>query len=284
MGVLRSTYVPANLIPRDKDDFDGGQRAVSSLGGFIPFLGGAPLDVILGLAGNAGEGKNLLHQIPLSKPTVTKSITGVYYTYALSVWLFRTIGQYAGIPALAPVQLIPGVNEFNPVRMISTVLTLPLTYGITTYHNVVRSMCFTDDDTTGSGLGAEAHKRKDEAAENIAGTRKGRRRAPEPPGRRAQPPPRSRPGFGCGRVHAHRNRHPKTTAPKRRPTPTTPCRRGFTPDLPKLNQKPRNDRKVFGASSVRNRLYSPTVTADGEKAYTSVSPMAQAIVATTSPE
>jgi len=168
MGILRSNYIPANLIPKDKADFDGTEQAVSTIGGFIPVLGGAPLDVILGLSSNVRQGQSLGHQIPLSKLTVTKSITGVYYTYALSVWLFRTIGTYAGIPALAPVELIPGVNKFNPVRMISTVLTLPLTYGITTYHNVVRSMCFTDDDTTGSGLGAEAHKRKDEAQENIA--------------------------------------------------------------------------------------------------------------------
>lgn len=221
MGVLRSTYVPANLIPRDKDDFDGGQRAVSSLGGFIPFLGGAPLDVILGLAGNAGEGKNLLHQIPLSKLTVTKSITGVYYTYALSVWLFRTIGQYAGIPALAPVQLIPGVNEFNPVRMISTVLTLPLTYGITTYHNVVRSMCFTDDDTTGSGLGAEAHKRKDEAAENIAENKE--KAAAERTGttRKASATTTKKlaPASDAGESTPTATATPKTTAPEKKADP-----------------------------------------------------------------
>lgn len=69
------------------------------------------------------QGQSLGHQIPLSKLTVTKSITGVYYTYALSVWLFRTIGTYAGIPHWHLVELIPGVNKFNPVRMISTVLT-----------------------------------------------------------------------------------------------------------------------------------------------------------------
>ena len=173
MGILRSNYIPANLIPKDKADFDGTEQAVSTIGGFIPILGGAPLDVILGLSSNVRQGQNLAHQIPLSKLTVTKSITGVYYTYALSVWLFRTIATpfpplIPGIAALAPRNIIPGVNDFNPVRMISTVLTLPLTYGITTYHHVVRSMCFTDDDTTGSGLGAEANKRQDEAQENIA--------------------------------------------------------------------------------------------------------------------
>lgn len=42
MGILRSNYIPANLIPKDKADFDGTEQAVSTIGGFIPVLGGAP--------------------------------------------------------------------------------------------------------------------------------------------------------------------------------------------------------------------------------------------------
>ncbi len=164
-GILRSSYIPHNLIPADKQDFTGTETAISTIGNFIPFLGGAGLDVLLGLGHNAGQGDNLGQQVPLSKLTVTKSLTGVYYTYALSVWLFRNVGQAATMSGLLPRT---PAWEFDPFRTISTIATLPLTYGLVTYHNVVRSMCFTDDDTTGSGLGAEAHKRTDEAEENIA--------------------------------------------------------------------------------------------------------------------
>lgn len=166
-GILRGTYIPHNLIPADKQDFTGTESAISTIGGFIPFLGGAPLDVLLGLGHNLGQGANLGQQVPLSKLTVTKSLTGVYYTYALSIWLFRTIPQAFSLAGMPLLERTP-VGALDPIRTISTIATLPLTYGLVTYHNVVRSMCFTDDDTTGSNLGAEAHKRKDEAEENKA--------------------------------------------------------------------------------------------------------------------
>ncbi|MFZ2241066.1 MAG: hypothetical protein WAV90_16255 [Gordonia amarae] len=167
-GILRGSYIPHNLIPADKADFTGTESMVSTIGGFIPFLGGAPVDVLLGLGHNLGQGANLGQQVPLSKLTVTKSLTGVYYTYALSVWLFKTVGQVGTTLSLGGIFEQTPIGKFDPFRTISTIATLPLTYGLVTYHNVVRSMCFTDDDTTGSGLGAEAHKRKDESEENIA--------------------------------------------------------------------------------------------------------------------
>ena len=57
--------------------------------------------------------------------------------------------------------------------MIGAVLGMPLTYGLVTFHHVVRSMCFVEDDITGTGLGAEANKKDPEAhAKAVAAKKK----------------------------------------------------------------------------------------------------------------
>lgn len=151
---MRHTQIPLNLIPADPADFNDAEQIASVLGGFIPYVGGAPLDIILGLGHNIGQGDDLRATVPLADLTVTKSITAVYYTWYLSVSLFATVGGLLEGQVLGS----PTVGFLSPTRVIAQLGTLPLTYGLINYHNVVRSMCLREDDTTGTGRGAENNR------------------------------------------------------------------------------------------------------------------------------
>lgn len=151
---MRHTQIPLNLIPADPADFSDAEQIASVLGGFIPYVGGAPLDIILGLGHNIGQGDDLRATVPLADLTVTKSITAVYYTWYLSVSLFATVGGLLEGQVLGS----PTVGFLSPTRVIAQLGTPPLTYGLINYHNVVRSMCLREDDTTGTGRGAENNR------------------------------------------------------------------------------------------------------------------------------
>ncbi|WP_267615936.1 hypothetical protein [Gordonia bronchialis] len=135
-------------------DFSDAEQIASVLGGFIPYVGGAPLDIILGLGHYIGQGDDLRATVPLADLTVTKSITAVYYTWYLSVSLFATVGGLLEGQVLGS----PTVGFLSPKRVIAQLGTLPLTYGLINYHNVVRSMCLREDETTGTGRGAENNR------------------------------------------------------------------------------------------------------------------------------
>ena len=51
-----------------------------------------------------------------------------------------------------------GDSPFSFTRLMVSTLDLPLAYGLITAHHVIRSMCLRADDTSGTGLGAEANR------------------------------------------------------------------------------------------------------------------------------
>ncbi|MFT3714795.1 MAG: hypothetical protein QM774_02285 [Gordonia sp. (in: high G+C Gram-positive bacteria)] len=166
---MKRTPVPHNLIPADPADFSTAETIASFVGSLIPYVGGAPLDIAIGLGHNIGQGDDLSETVSAYDLTVTKSLTAAYYSYYFALYLFTTVGALL----VEPVRVVPGtegtIGMLNPIRPIGMILGLPLTYGLVTFHNVVRSMCFREDDTTGTGLGAEANRvapeKHDEAVE-----------------------------------------------------------------------------------------------------------------------
>ncbi|MFT4044943.1 MAG: hypothetical protein QM673_17410, partial [Gordonia sp. (in: high G+C Gram-positive bacteria)] len=150
---MESIQVPLNLIPADPADFNSAEQLASFFGDWVPYLGGAPIDILIGLGHNRNEGKNFGQFVSLHDLTVTKSLTAAYFAYALSLYLFKQIGSILiGSVTLDSVTI-------SPTRMIAAVLSLPLLYGLVTFHHVLRSTCFREDDLTGTGLGAEANKK-----------------------------------------------------------------------------------------------------------------------------
>lgn len=149
---MHSVRVPYRLIPADPYDWNTAETIGSYIGGAIPYLGGAPLDILIGLGHNLGEGKNMGATVPLDQLTVTKSLTAAYFSYYLAVHLFTEIGDALTNP------IGVGGLTLSPFRLLGATLNLPNTYGLVTYHNVVRSMCLREDDTTGTGLGAERNR------------------------------------------------------------------------------------------------------------------------------
>ncbi|WP_298443786.1 hypothetical protein [Gordonia sp. (in: high G+C Gram-positive bacteria)] len=156
LRTMKTTRVPHNLIPADPADFSNVESIASFAGNMVPYIGGAPLDILIGLGHNIGQGDDMGEMVSLHDLTVTKSLTAAYYTYYFSLYLFTTVGGLA----LDPIYQATGIDPLplSPVRVIGAVLGLPLTYGLVTFHHVVRSMCLIEDDTTGTGRGAEANK------------------------------------------------------------------------------------------------------------------------------
>lgn len=162
LATMRSTPIPLNLIPADPADFTQNEALASILGGQLAYLGGAPMNIAIGLAHNITEGDDLRATVPLSELTVNKSLTAMYYAYHLSINLFSSIGGLVQSPALSAF----GVSSLpiSPVGIISAALGLGRTYGLQTYQHVIRDLCLREDDTTGTGLGAEAKNRHRSAA------------------------------------------------------------------------------------------------------------------------
>ncbi|MFW0794039.1 hypothetical protein AAFP30_09525 [Gordonia sp. CPCC 205515] len=153
---MRSVAIPLNLIPADPSDLTSAESWAALIGGQIPYyLGGAPLNIAIGLSHNITQGDNLAATVPLADLTVTKSLTAAYYAYHLSQYLFSTIGGLAQGQILSAAGI---ETKFSPVGIASALLGLPLTFGLVTYHHVLRSMCLREDDTTGSGVGAQGKK------------------------------------------------------------------------------------------------------------------------------
>ncbi|MGW9266722.1 hypothetical protein [Gordonia terrae] len=149
--------MPHNLIPADPYDYTPAENAISIIGRVIPYVGGAPLGIALGLSHNRDAGADFGELIPLSDLTVTKSLTAAYYSYSLALHLISTVGAFLEPNLLAGLGL--GNLPVTPLRVANAVAYLPLTYGLVVYHNVLRSMCLREDDTSGTGLGAEKDRR-----------------------------------------------------------------------------------------------------------------------------
>ncbi|GAA3962608.1 hypothetical protein [Gordonia caeni] len=154
---MRTVRIPHHLIPADPDDWNTVETMGSYIGGAIPFVGGAPLDILIGLGHNLGQGARFDETVSLHDLTVTKSLTAAYFSYHLAVHLFTTIGSALTEP------IVNGGLTVSPFEILGRFLNLPLTYGLVTYHHVIRSMCLREDDTSGTGLGAEK-KQRDYAA------------------------------------------------------------------------------------------------------------------------
>lgn len=152
-NLMRNTFVPHNLIPADPADYNQIESVISLAGGYlIPNIGGAPLDILIGLVHNYHDGKNLGEQVRLSDLSVTKTMTAAYYTIYVAIYLV----QYAYSQGLAsdPAQEFfgtlpgPGGTTLPVTQLIPRPFGLfyaPLTFGFTAYHNVLRSMCFAED-------------------------------------------------------------------------------------------------------------------------------------------
>ncbi|KSU60889.1 hypothetical protein AS181_02235 [Gordonia sp. SGD-V-85] len=153
LGVMRGIRIHHNLIPLDPaEDRSVGEMGASLFGSLIPVFGGAPLDILLGIGHNLGHGADPWETVSLDELTVSKPITAAHYAYKLALHLIREVGN-----VIEPS--IVGDSPLRPTRLLVTVLGLPMTYGLVTAHHVIRSMCLRVDDTTGSGLGAEANRR-----------------------------------------------------------------------------------------------------------------------------
>lgn len=153
LGAMRGIRIHHNLIPLDPaEDRSVGEMGASLFGSLIPVFGGAPLDILLGIGHNLGHGADPWETVSLDELTVSKPITAAHYAYKLALHLIREVGN-----VIEPS--IVGDSPLRPTRLLVTALGLPMTYGLVTAHHVIRSMCLRVDDTTGSGLGAEANRR-----------------------------------------------------------------------------------------------------------------------------
>ncbi|MFT4125180.1 MAG: hypothetical protein QM662_02990 [Gordonia sp. (in: high G+C Gram-positive bacteria)] len=151
LAQMRGTRVPHNLIPADPADFNQVESLISLLGTISPLPIGAPLDIAIGLSHNRNQGDNFGETVSVADLTVTKTLTAAYYSYYLTLWFYQIgalgVGTIAGNAVLSWVLGVTG-----------GLAALPLTYGLVNYHNVIRSMCFVEDDTTGTGRGGQVNR------------------------------------------------------------------------------------------------------------------------------
>jgi len=145
---MKSTTVPANLIPADPADFTVIEKALSMGLSQVPFVGGAPLDIVLGLNHNRNQKKDFADRVPLESLSVTKSLTAAYYAYGLATSMVEIAWRQGGMdPAAAVIdQLLPGLGVTPDMLPRTTGLVgAPNLYGLVVFHNVVRSLCLAED-------------------------------------------------------------------------------------------------------------------------------------------
>ena len=134
---------------------------------FVPYVGGAPFDDADRSEQQPCERANFGETVSLADLTVTKTLTAAYYVYYLSLWLFGQIGgQVEGAVLGALFPWLPAAGERGAVsitKILVVLANLPLVHGLVNFHNVMRSMCFREDDTTGTGRGARYHKDGEDA-------------------------------------------------------------------------------------------------------------------------
>ncbi|WOC11898.1 hypothetical protein [Gordonia sp. MP11Mi] len=136
---MKTTRVPAGLIPADPADFNGIEAVLSIGMGLVPYAGGALTDILIGLGHNIGQGDNLGATVPLADLTVTKTLTAAYYSYALTTQFVSVLNS------LAADSLATTLGGINILPNIGGVIDAPNTYGLVVYHNALRSLCLTED-------------------------------------------------------------------------------------------------------------------------------------------
>lgn len=145
--------VPHNLIPGDPADFNTIESLMAFGLGYVPMVGGAPTQAIVGLAHNYFDGADMGQTVPLADLTVTKSMTAAYYGYSLSTYVLQlgyTQNQDLAVQALQLLMPTLTPEQFaqyapSPFGLINA----PNTYGIVVYHNVLRSLCLAEDEVAG---------------------------------------------------------------------------------------------------------------------------------------
>ena len=153
---MRNTRVHQNLIPADPADYNTAEYAISQIGVLIPYVGGAPLDVVIGLSHNRNQGADFAATAPIADLSVTKTLTAAYYAYALTAHMVELAWSEAGVdPAAALLNdLLPDAGITADMIPKSTGLVgAPNLYGLVVYHNVLRSMCLAEDKRP-AGAGA----------------------------------------------------------------------------------------------------------------------------------
>ncbi|GAB17076.1 hypothetical protein GOEFS_018_01080 [Gordonia effusa NBRC 100432] len=145
---MKRAKVPHNMIPADPADFNTAETILSSVLSLVPYVGGAPSDIAIGLTHNYHDGADFSKTKSLSDLSVTKSLTAAYYAYAISTHLLIVAWDNAGVdPAAQAANLLfPGLNITGDMLPRSSgIISAPNIYGLVVFHNVLRSMCLTED-------------------------------------------------------------------------------------------------------------------------------------------
>ncbi|NLU83275.1 hypothetical protein [Rhodococcus sp. HNM0569] len=142
--------VPSNLIPENPDDFDTIESVLSLALGFVPYVGGAATDALIGLTDNLIEQKGDVGLVPLGELTVDKSLTAARYAYSLTTQVMQLAwGQVTVSLADAvtgeTMETDVSVNPFSFLPSPFPLINAPNLYGLATYHRVLRSVCLSED-------------------------------------------------------------------------------------------------------------------------------------------
>ncbi|MFT4042651.1 MAG: hypothetical protein QM673_05740 [Gordonia sp. (in: high G+C Gram-positive bacteria)] len=145
---MRTTRVHQNLVPADPADFNIAESVLSLTGTLVPFVGGAPFDAVIGLSHNHNRGDNFGASVPLEGLSVTKSLTAAYYAYAITTHIIEVVWEHGGTDVAAGLvsDLFPGLGiSADLIPLGEGILSVPNVYGLVVYHNVLRSLCLTED-------------------------------------------------------------------------------------------------------------------------------------------
>lgn len=145
---MKRQRVPHNMIPADPADFNTAETILSNMLSIAPYVGGAPTDIGIGLTHNFHEGADFSKTMALSDLPVTKSLTAAYYAYAISTHMLVVAWDNAGVDPAAQLlnQMVPGLGLTGDMMPRSFgLISAPNVYGLVVFHNVVRSMCLTED-------------------------------------------------------------------------------------------------------------------------------------------
>ncbi|GAC67497.1 hypothetical protein GS4_08_00810 [Gordonia soli NBRC 108243] len=174
---MKQARVHPNLIPADPADFTAVETVLSLGLTFVPYISGAPTDIIIGLNKNRYEGADFGKTIPLGSLSVTKSLTAAYYAYALTAHIIELAWSNAGVDPAASLanELFPGLGiTADMIPRSSGIVSAPNLYGLVVFHNVLRSLCLQEDSHPERARGTDARSRNQANATKVSGTPAGR--------------------------------------------------------------------------------------------------------------
>ncbi len=145
-GGMKKAQVPYNLIPADPADFNATETILSSVLALAPYVGGAPSDIAIGMTHNYHQGADFNKTMPLSELSVTKALTAAYYAYAISTHMLIVAWDNAGVDPAAQLANMMGLGiTADMVPRSYGIVSAPNVYGLVVFHNVIRSMCLSED-------------------------------------------------------------------------------------------------------------------------------------------